>query len=214
MDLIRLPVVCVLKSGGDFSIKHVLALYEQVRRNVRGPFDFYCLTDTPFKHSRIVCLKLRNHLPGWWSKMELFAHFDRAFYMDLDTVVLADISDMLEYHRGFRALTDFGAPGKLASGLMSWGNDYADLYDTFMRDAQRHMRVHKNPASWGDQGFLERHVPVWSSFQRQYPGRVVSYKWGVAHGHTSASIVCFHGNPRPWDCTDVANWGIHYEEKM
>lgn len=205
-----ITVACVLRSGAEYEPKHVVGLFEQLKRHCAAPFRLVCLTDMPFNHPEIFCEPLINGWPGWWSKLELFHVFCKGatFYMDLDTMIVVDVTDILMPRHGFWGLRDFNAPSKFASGLMAWDGNHSYLYARFRVDPERHMMAHTSSASWGDQGFIEsslRVPPI--AFQDHFPGRIVSFKNDVASGgmlRTRPSIICFHGQPRPWDV--VRGW--------
>jgi hypothetical protein len=74
-------IACVLKSGlfkpwghKDYTVQygphHVLWLREQFARQLSAPHRFICLTDMDIPG--VEPRPLRDDLPGWWSKMELF----------------------------------------------------------------------------------------------------------------------------------------------
>lgn len=202
-------IVCVLKSGGwqnrrmyvEYTPAHVRWLRDQMHRWVSVPFRFVCLTD----HDRIPGVEtvaLRDDLPGWWSKMELFREFDDAFYVDLDTVIAGDISHMVEHPHRFTVLRNLSsrAANRIGSGVMAWRGDYSQLYRQFMADPQGHMAEYTKSAKWGDQGFIEFHQLERDYLQALFPGQVVSYKVDLNQGSPGPDhrIVCFHGEPRPW----------------
>lgn len=201
-------IACVLRSGGEYTRAHVEGLHAQLVRHVQAPFRLVCLTNVPFNHPEIMCEPLVQRWEGWWSKMNLFNVFRKGnvFYMDLDTMVVGDITDIVMPRHGFWGLRDFGAPGSFASGLMAWDGDHSYLYDQFRKDPEGHMVRHARRESWGDQGFIERHLRVPPmAFQDHFGDRIVSWKLGVARGlRTPPSIICFHGKPRPWEA--VPQW--------
>lgn len=199
-------IVCVLKSGGDFRPEHVDRLYQQVRAHVRGDFEFWCMTDYPefsFK-CPVLVLPLARGWPGWWSKLELFDHFEQAFYLDLDTTIVGDITHMVQPHPGFYALHDLDTrhhAGKLATGVMRWFGDYGFLTRQFALNPDAFMAKHRLASSWGDQGYVQegmlRARESYRFLQDFYPGWIVSYKLDTPTADTR--IICHHGKPRPWE---------------
>lgn len=214
----HITIACVLRSGGEFNITHVVGLYEQVKRHVHAPFVFECLTDTPFNYPGITCVQMRDGWPGWWSKLELFRVFytGSTFYMDLDTMLTSDITDIVMPKWGFWGLRDFNHSGRLASGLMAWEGDHSYLYEEFKADPVGHMKKHMRPSSWGDQGFIEEHLRVPPIYlQDHYGNRIVSFKKDVLSGgelRAEPSIICFHGNPRPWMA--VQSWPVFDQRRL
>jgi hypothetical protein len=199
-----LTIVCVLRSGGDYTPDHVEALRAQVQRHLRTPHAFLCLTDQAVDCDR---LQLLHSWPGWWSKIELFRPDlpqGIKVYMDLDTVVVRDFTDMARAPHRFTMLHNMTrGPGWPGSGLMAWSDDLTLLYDMF-RSAPDHFIATCNTSDcWGDQGFIYAHTPVRPQFwQDRWPERVVSYKKHCrprgGRVPPRASIVCYHGQPRPW----------------
>lgn len=183
--------VCVLRSGGEFTPRHVQWLAKQVPGLV-------CLTDMAVPGVPVV--QMANHWPGWWSKMNLFSKAipGDLLYLDLDTVVIGDLAP-LEGVGETTLLDDFYKPGLLASGLMYIREeDKAQVWDAWLEDPNGHRERCQTRERWGDQGFLQD-VLTAQTWQQALPGTVVSYKVHcqkqIPHG---ARVVCFHGNPRPW----------------
>ena len=198
-----LAVVCVLKTGGDFGAEHVLLLQRQVTRYLTLPHRFVCLSDIQI--DGVECIPLTNKWPGWWNKIEMFRHdFGQTLYMDLDTVVVGSLDDLVSYDHKFTALQSLSGDQApcLNSGLMAWRGARRDLYDAFARSPQHHIARCNRKGNWGDQGFIHHHVGEWQSWQSLFPGKVISFKLHLKQRlppPDGTSIVCFHGKPRPWE---------------
>jgi len=209
-----LTVACVLKAGGEFKPAHVDALCTRVKRHLNTPHRFVCLTDIEHLVSReIDVMRLENNWPGWWSKIELFAHNfgGPVLYMDLDTIPCGPL-DGLGNGDGFTMLENFWRPDRVGSGLMAWDMDLTSIYRDFCRAPQAYMVEYTTPDKWGDQAFIWKHSPVQPRrFQKRFPGRIVSYKMHCRPGMDpkaptsgdikvpdGACIIAFHGQPRPW----------------
>lgn len=199
-------VACVLKSGGDYVPAHVHALRDGVRRNLTSPHQFVCLSDVPVGCDR---LRLLRGWPGWWSKMELFDGriTGPTVYIDLDTIIVGSLDEIALGHR-FTVLRNFwaeqyGEPDRIGSGLMAWDADLSAIYKTFAAAPDRFIREYKTKANWGDQAFIKNHTPIpMARWQDKHPGKVVSFKKHVLKSRgvpAGASVVCFHGQPRPFD---------------
>lgn len=223
-------IVCVLKSGvfrpraGSHAIsygpQHVRWLRDQFAARLSASHRFVCLSDIEIPGVEVI--PLRDSLPGWWSKLEIFREFESATYCDLDTVIVGDVGCYLFADHRFTASDGISirGPGQINSGLMSWSGDYRWLYGEFIADKQRIMDLYTTNAMWGDQGFI-RDAAVgrieFDLFQRRFPGSVVSYKQSmifgrrVPAGRESSSIiplapgwrsqpriVFFNGRPKPW----------------
>lgn len=200
-----LTVACVLRSAGDYKPSHVRALRDGVAGNLSLPHQFICLTDLD-----VDCesLPLRHGWPGWFSKIELFDGrlTGPVFYSDLDVRIVGPLDEIVLGHR-FTVLQNFWAdayrePQRIGSGLMAWDCDLSEIYETFRRDADRFLVEYKTKAKWGDQAFIKDHTPIEPErWQKKYPGKVVSFKKHVLPNRgvpAGASIVAFHGQPRPW----------------
>jgi hypothetical protein len=180
-------ILTVLRAGKDFAPKHVQWLARQVP-------DLRCLSDQPV--TGVPTHALRRTWPGWWAKMEAF-DVDMipgdVLLMDLDTVVF----DLPAMPGQTTVLPDFYRPALMGSGVMFLTEaDRSRCFDAFARDPKRHMRECTTRAKWGDQGFLAQHIgqaPRWGAEVRSFK---VHCRSGVPAG---TKVVCFHGQPRPWD---------------
>lgn len=182
--------ICVLKQSKEYAAAHVQWLAKQVP-------DLVCVSDVPVKG--VETIKMPNNWPSWWCKMNLFDPnliSDDLLYLDLDTVAF----DLEGFDIGVSTmLSDFYKPRLPASGLMFIKHeDKAAVWQEWIKKPHYHMARCTTRERWGDQGFL-KDVFKAQRWQDVLPGRVVSYKvhckTGVPEG---ASIVCFHGQPRPW----------------
>lgn len=206
-----LNVVCVLKTGGEYRPEHVYALAASVARNLHIPYRFICLTDYLGTFADVEKIQLPQDWPGWWSKLCLFAPglFDGpVFYLDLDTIVVGRLDDIVVAHH-FTVLENFWSKARIGSGLMAWSEaakpQLARIYERFCRAPERYMKEYVVTEKWGDQGFIRYHSPIEPArWQTKYPGQVVSFKMHVLKQRRvppRASVVCFHGKPRPWTLT-------------
>lgn len=202
-----LTVACVLRSGGEYTPEHVQTLAASVALHLPDA-AFVCLSDVLVPG--VTTRPLLDPWPGWWAKIELFCRgvfAGRVLYLDLDTVVVGDLSDLASYRGPFAMLSDFYAPERPASGVMAWDADGPTpraIWARFVTDPAGHMAAY--PCE-GDQGFI-RSVTGDSvdRLQDHAPGQIVSYKVHCERGVPSgARIVCAHGRPKPWD----AEWQLH-----
>ena len=204
-------IACVLQTQGQFyngrhrveySAKDVEWLYKQVQKHVTVPYRFVCFSDIDIPCERI---QLLHGWIGWWSKMELFRPGrlpGRTFYIDLDTVLVNNIDDLVVSAKPdeFIMLGNLSGHPTYGSGLMAWEGDYSYLYREFAADAKKYMREYVTSLKCGDQGFIAEHLDGIIRFQDRYPNSIISYKFDMLkRGVTldNASIVCFHGKPKP-----------------
>jgi hypothetical protein len=200
---VSLTVACVLRFGGEYGPDHVARLRDGVARHLSLKHRFVCLSDVPVPCERIP---LKHHWPGWFSKIELFRRENLpgdVFYLDLDTCIVGPLDDLVRPHR-FTVLRNFWVDAnhpRIGSGLMAWGVDLSLIYERFKADARALMDAAVVKENWGDQGIIQRKTPIQPQrWQDVAPGRVVSWKMHCKAGvPPRASIVCFHGQPRPWE---------------
>ncbi|MGV8925717.1 MAG: hypothetical protein ACOH2G_08580 [Ewingella sp.] len=207
-------VVSVLRCGPEYSGKHAQWLHRQL-----AGYDSVCLTDAG-QIEGVNTVPLLYDWPGWWSKIEAF-NPDRAdignqdiLLLDLDTVITGDLSPFME-KRPFTALTDFycesQAQAPMASAVMYIpANVKARVWQQFIHDPVGNMRRHIKKPNHGDQGFVGS-VLAADRWQDVLPSAAISYKkdvaaagrWSRSVGNGSvpddARLVCFHGQPRPWN---------------
>lgn len=188
---------------GDYcgrGTEYVWRLLDGVAKHLPGEFKAWCVTDNPnaFEGGRLEAIEADPGAQGWWAKLSLFRPGvfpmgEQVLYLDLDTVITGDLSDIAGYRGKFAMLQDFYFPGHVGSGLMSW---QAGSLDHIWRVWDRCARPEF--MAGGDQSWIETVQPYADFWQEILPGQVVSYKVDCADGiPTDARAVCFHGEPRP-----------------
>lgn len=199
-------VVCVqVQNYQGMGARYVNALYRGVTRNSSKPVHFTCFTDDPSGYDEgVEALKLPSGINGWWNKVALFhpnafEDGERVTYLDLDTVVVNSIDELLDYDGPFAALEDVYRPGAISSGVMAWEHGmHNNIWEEWKAEG-----FPSDPH--GDQGWIERKVGETVFFQDAFPGKLVSYKVhcrSIGTVPTSASVVFFHGKPRPHECPE------------
>lgn len=209
----ELAIACVLKVGrwqhADYRPEIVQWLQRQALLNVSVPVRFVCLSDVEI--DGVETIPLTDDLPGWWSKLELFKHdLGRVLYLDLDTLIVGSLDEMLLHPHRFTASAQLSdnQGGCINSSVMAWAGPRLDLYETFMERPEHWIATCNTAGNWGDQGFIHHHVGHKDTWQALFPGRVLSFKEHLKrtqpppHG---ASVICFHGEPKPWDA-NVPRW--------
>ena len=182
----------MLRAGREYQPRHVQWLARQVP-------GLHCLSDVDVPG--VPTIPLKYNWPGWWSKLELFRPDIRGdlLYFDLDTVVMGAI-DHIRPDKSLM-LTDFYRPERPGSGLMYIKqDDKAAVWDAWTSNPDTAYKP--TPLHHGDQGFLWDHFQC-GRWQDDYPGLVQSYKADIrrVNKNPTAAIICFHGNPRPWQVT-------------
>lgn len=202
-------IVCV-KWGTKYGPEYVNRLYAGIRRHTTQEFKFWCFTeDVQGVRDEVMTVPLAyaDQLDSWWNKIYLFSDLipiplgEQIFYVDLDTLIVGNIDDLLiKDTNKIIVLRDFyhglaKTAGAIGSGLMSWRHGrYVKVWEDFINDpksAIRKCRPH------GDQKWIEYVIDgAWDSWQDLWPNQVVSFKVHCREGiPPDARIICYHGRP-------------------
>lgn len=189
-------IACVYRTGGVFTREWVFALKRGLNRTAPGVL-FRVLTND-YGLTPLWRIPLEHDWPGWWSKFELFRpgvfpEGARVLYLDLDTLPIGDLSDLLNYDGPFAMLSDFYRPGAAASGVMSWrvGTGEHALYEQLVRGGVTSAPSRSDPYY---RKVLGNRIVF---LQDRFPGQIVSYKKHARNGPPKgARLVCGHGRPR------------------
>lgn len=195
--------------------QYVNTLYDMVTRNLPGgvTFRFVCLTDDASGlHEHIETLPLPADLEGWYGKLYLFKRGlfpdgERVIFLDLDTIILGKLDDIIRYKGEFATLTDFYFPHRVGPAVMLWraGGAASIIWDAW--ETQGRPRNRMGDLWWINQ--LER-----GEFAKRadrldvlFPGAFVSFKRDCApYPPKGAQVVCFHGVPRPHEAAETDDW--------
>ena len=206
-----LTIMCVLRSGGDtYDHSWVAKLQRGVARNLTLPHRFVCISDVEVPCERVPLL---HNWPGWWSKIELFRKgviTGPTLYLDLDTVIVGNMDDIVRCTKPFAMLRNFSADNMVGSGIM-WFRDAESVphkvYNKFARMPEcymeHHLRMEDAHTSYiGDQAF------IWDALN--YDVETLDFKGICSYKRhcrkmlpVDSSIVAFHGRPRPSEATDA-----------
>jgi hypothetical protein len=198
--------VCV---GEKYTDDDVHILKDMVARNL-GDHRFRCLSDR--SRSGIDCTITGTGWPGWWSKLELFlVAKGPTLYLDLDTVVVDELTPLLSRSLSMPANWAQSGHGGCQSSVMSWSGDYSAIAKAF------NPRLLHEPESgnygrygdkrlWGDQEFITEQMGEprsYAAYGVTAMRGVVSYKYHCRQGlPEGARVVCFHGTPKPSEVSD------------
>ena len=207
----NLTVVSVYKPGGGFSDDYVTRLRDGVKEFCSAPHKFVCLTNKNLEG--IECIPLLENRVGYWNKLEVFRKglfAGPVVYLDLDTIIINDVTDVLTFPHRFTAGYNFKRKhvGSMASWFMAFDgrDDYSYLFDGYRTGTPE--EYEQGWARWGDQGYTQDHLQrEWTSIDELFPGRCASYKWEIRQSGkipTGVSFVVFHGKPRPHQ----VNWEL------
>ncbi len=198
-----------------------MQLRAMVERHLPVPHRFMCLSDVPV--GDVERIPLRHNWPGWWSKIELFRNVFpvgiRVLYLDLDTIIVGDLSEIASREESFILMGDvYRRPPKAKrisyqSSMMMWtAGQHGKVYSIFAGSASYQMR---HFAKIGDQGWIEVMIKGAALWENVTPRQVVSYKKHCMRGlPTDARVVIFHGKPRPWQAKSTPWVHKHYLESL
>lgn len=206
-DEFMINIVC-LKWGTKYGPEYVNRLFFAIQRHTTIPFTLHCFTDDSTNiNSNVTIHPLPyKNLDGWWNKLYLFSKdvsiSGRIFFIDLDTLIVGNIDDILQHDKGFVVLRDFFTghartvigTDNVGSGLMSFdGGKHTYIWDEFMKNPQGVVRsLHPH----GDQKWIQQKQVERVYWQDIFPEQVVSYKVHCRDGLPSnARIICYHGKP-------------------
>lgn len=204
-------IVSVYKPGKGFSSDYVSRLKEGVDKFCQASHKFVCLTNSDIKG--VESIPIIANRDGYWNKLEVFRKglFDGpVVYLDLDTIIINDVTDILTYPHEFTAGYNFKRKhiDSMASWFMAFDgrDDYEYLFDGFTSSTPE--KYEQDWARWGDQGYTQDNLQrKWTSIDELFPGRCASYKyeirrpWKIPPG---VSFIAFHGRPRPHEI----NWEL------
>lgn len=212
---------CVYRTGKIYNPEYVHRLAKAVGDYYPAEHTFTVLTDDPISIASFMRLDyarqfrnvvpLKNDWPGYWSKIELFRPDVFPFgsfvvYLDLDTIPRDFIGFFSALRAGitpfkFYMLRDWLAPDHYNSSVMCWTAGYFDhIYRIFVADGpDSFMKEYRTyPERWGDQSFISDSLGFRPDrLQDELPGHFASFKASSLEDKKNASVVCFHGNPRP-----------------
>jgi hypothetical protein len=176
--------------GTKYSDDYVLKLRNGVMRHAPEGTEFGCFTDRVI--DGVQCWDVPAHLPGWWSKVYAFSLGIPLINIDLDTIIVGDMTPLLEWD-GFGIIDDWNLPGYNSSVMKLTGTE-THVWDQFHLGVMGMMR--------GDQDWLNVILPD----QRTFPPHwVPSFKADRALDAPpdGAIAVNFHGFPK---CHQVGGW--------
>ena len=198
-----------LKAGDMYGPEYANILFDMVRRNLSHgyPGRFVCLTDDPEGlDPAIETIPLPSGLEGWWGKLYmfkrgLFSEGERIVFLDLDTVIVGGIDWLAGYDGQFATLRDFYYPQQVGPAIIAWeAGDFASSIWEEWESCGKPKNGHGD--LWWinnlDQGRFVKEIDI---LQDKFPGKFCSYKADCRpYPPQGASIVCFHGQPKPDNC--------------
>lgn len=179
----ELPIIVCLKWGQRYDSNYVNRLHSGVRKHLPSyarDAAFVCFTDAGEGIDESIEIRpLPQGLPLWWGKAHLFseeAGLDgrRVLYLDLDQVIVGDMSGLIAYMGPFAVLsTDYISCELASSGynssVMAWeaSSFFRPIRDRLSEAALRY--VHRFD-HW-----LEMNIDCVDLWHQVAPGSIVDY---------------------------------------
>lgn len=207
-----LTIACVLKSGGDFTPEYVHNLHEGVKKNITGTCRFVCITDMFGFNGNT--LNLTPGLRGWWAKIDIFRLTPPVLYFDLDTIITGSLKEfeiLAEDNVHDMFMLRGPRTQNPASGIILINSDMRFVYDDFMDDFPNSRYIETSRALnlsidgltyYGDQDYITKKLRETTTihYLQDYVTGIYHYKHHCkVHLPSDASVVAFHGIPRPQD---------------
>lgn len=202
-----------------FGPETVYALKEMVRRHLHVPHRFVCVTDRPEELRGVETIQLwedcaaipspfGRHNPSCYRRLKLFApdagkvFGDRVVSMDLDTVIVRDITPLFDTDVDFKiwGCSDYPKQWFNGSLFMLKTGSHPEVWTSF--DEETSPEIAKRAGCFGSDQAWMRYVlgskmPVWNEADGVFSFR----KHLAPHGDylpENARIIFFHGKIDPW----------------
>lgn len=210
--------VLTWKWGAAYGPEYVVRLNHMLSRHLRLPFQLFCITDNGegLMNEDIAVVPMFTKWAGVRKPhgyrsadndlcQRRLAMFDRRFlevqpgrflHLDLDTVILGDITDMVMRTEPLIAAARPRMKGRMMPGMMLFDRGYlAELWETFNGDPNRSdMELIDNFVS--SRGL---NPPTWDESDGVY-GYLAVKKAGLPK---DARVVMFYGPSKPHDVNDA-----------
>ena len=147
-------IITVYKTGGIYTRDYVERLERAVRANTQVDYEFVCLTDDV---TEAYDVPMQQNWPGWWGKLEMFDHSrfpGHNVFIDLDTVIMKDITDVLTRKESLIMMRDHRVT-RANSCLMSWTSNMTYVLQEFISNAQGYVDRFRQSPWIGDQAMTE-----------------------------------------------------------
>ncbi len=223
-------MIC-MRWGEKYPADYVRVLKSAVAKHLKRRHRFVCLTDDPdalasdgIETFPLPDIPTGSRERGWHKialfKPQLYDLVGEALFLDLDLVVLGDLSVFFDAAGEFLIIREWPVLG-MRLGLVSYrgGNSsvfrfriggQAGVYRAFMEDSVGAMGLFRN-----EQRFLSAHaegLAFWrdglcASFKRDCMGFFPSHFFVSPSAPRGSRIVVFHGSPSPHELLGGGFWG-------
>lgn len=184
--------------GDKYGPEYVYALQAGIQRYYSLPHEFVCITSQSLP--AVNCIPEMDPWPGWWQKVSAFRLDGPFCLIDLDMVIVGSIDWLADYAEcDLAAILNWGVNGggclysdEIAGAVVVSNGRNPQVADAMSDAVIRRLDPH------GDQTFLTEQFRGRITYMPQE--RICSYKRHVRDTGRipdAASIVAFHGSPRP-----------------
>ncbi|MET0517798.1 MAG: glycosyltransferase [Burkholderiaceae bacterium] len=216
-------VILCMKWGTKYGPEYVNRLYAMVRRHLRGDFRFVCLTDNGAGvRAEVECLPIPPlELPpgspdrGWYKLTtfstdlaDLHGLKGTALFLDLDVVIVDDITPFFEVPGEFLIIHDWKRPWRITGNSSVYRFEigkYADVLSKFRREFDTIRRQVRNEQAYLSEemharGLLKYWDDAWCASYKYHciPAWPTNY-WRAPRIPAGARIIIFHGVMNPPD---------------
>lgn len=225
-------ILC-MKWGAKYGAEYVNRLYGMVRRHLRGEFHFVCLTDrSDGIRAEVSCLPIPDlALPDGipergWKKLTTFAADlhglkGTALFLDLDVVIVDDITPFFELPGAFRIIHDWKRPWRITGNSSVYRFELGAHPQVLERFRAEHADIRarlRNEQAWlsqvlHEQGVLDYWPKAWCASWKYHcvPSWPLSLM-RVPSIPAGARILIFHGVINPPDA--LAGRSAHWWRTM
>lgn len=230
-------IIC-MKWGTLYGADYVNVLYNAVADNLTRPFQFVCLTDD---ETGILPQVLCHPIPdmgfaegefgfGGWPKLAVFKRdffglTGRALFVDLDTVIVGDITPMFDVPGGlvlireWRRFNEYFKPRKIRGMSSVFAFDLGgepEILETYLADPAAARASVRHEQAWLTK--VARDMRFWPeewviSFKRNLLALPLLNRFvPPSEPGPQARVLAFHGVPRPIDVVPDADqrWGTFW----
>ncbi len=220
MEKINFITVCTEKYSSEYAIKSL----NMFSRNYRGLFSPFCITDKSHELLGKYSIVSKNpNLTGWWNKISVFGQnlpHEYTLYVDLDLLILNDITDVVEFCFNKRDDYEIACFGdhigwmgeKFGSAFMFFKQDQMKwLYYEFEKEIASNMET-----KGGDQIWIGSKLSKILYIEEEFSNFVKSLKFDIGkmqENNTKLSIpkdiekdfmlLNCHGQPKPHQLREI-----------
>ena len=238
-------VILCMKWGTKYGPEYVNRLYAMVARHLRGPFRFVCLTDDAQGiRPEVECLPIPSlqlaqaKRDGGWKKLttfeaDLHGLKGTALFLDLDVVIVDDITPFFEVPGEFLIIHDWKRPWRVTGNSSVYRFELGAHADVLARFRAEHDEIRARFRN--EQTYLSDALAKQGKLTYWDRGWCASYKYHcLAHWPANywrdpripagARVLIFHGVMNPpdalagrsngnWRYARPANWiAEHWRE--